>query len=1133
MSRKWLRSRRRTAAALAAVLVASGAGLYGLQTADRSKDSAASPARNHVEQAHTSTTLGEAEAGSRARKTGKRVEATALRTARTTTYALPDGQMQLEAHAAPIRAWAGGRWQAIDTTLVRAPGGGWQPKAVNNQVVFSAGGRSNGSAADRGLQRRSVLTLSQADASPGPGTPLVTLTSVGHDLTLTWPGSIPAPTVEGPRALYPDILPGVDLVLTARDSGFSQVLVVKTREAAQNPALAGVSYGLSSPDLKFTMDHGTDVVRAKDAQGNTVAVAPTPFMWDSAGTPAIGVGDASAPPPTPEDPPSGSASPDPEESDDPAQGPADNQDTAEPTETGSANPSPETTAPTASDSPSQDDTPDSNHTEAAGRTTPQLQLAAFVQSDPIAAPTLSLPALAGPQPGTHEAVADAALTDADTSSTALALVPDQELLTDSDTVYPVLIDPSFTGHTEDWTVAYDRYPSSSFWNGQNYNDGTNEARVGYESTTGGTSRPFFRIGGTSDLKGVHVSSAVLYTYETYSWSCSGRSVQLWLTGGISASTTWNHQPSWAYQVDSLDVAHGYNSSCPDDYVKFDAKAAAQDAADSGWTNITFGLRAASETSAYAWKKFATNDERAPYLQATYNRAPNEPTSLTMTPGPDCDLSSPYFSVGKSDLTFTAKGTDPDGNLKYLQMQLWPTTGSNAGVKIVDTNYTVNSSGAVSVTVASSKFTNGVIYAWQMRSVDSSAAVSTWAPPGTVACRFLYDSSRPNSPKVTSANFPSGGDGVWSTVKFGTSGSFTFAANASTDTVKYQYSFNGGSYSSSTSVSAGASATVSGLHPPLAGPNILYARSVDAAGNVSEGAKYYFNVTPRDTLDKPGDVTGDSFPDLFVIRDTGDLRTYPGTATGDLHAGMWTANNGTSNVVDGSWDGALITHLGDYLPGDGLQDILARRDGKLWVYPGDGYGGVNVTQRREVLLPANAPAPDSFDQLVSMGNATADDKPDFLAVVGAELWAFTGYTGGTVTSASMIGSGGWDNYTIHPGDFDGDGGMDLMLRSKAGGTVKMRIGKKSGAGVDLASLGSTAASGSPAGDPQAAGGGWSSSHAPLVLSIPDVTGDSKADLWVLMDDGSVDLYAGGTTQLALQSTVISSGWDYSSYIQNFG
>jgi hypothetical protein len=67
-----------------------------------------------------------------------------------------------------------------------------------------------------------------------------------------------------------------------------------------------------------------------------------------------------------------------------------------------------------------------------------------------------------------------------------------------------------------------------------------------------------------------------------------------------------------------------------------------------------------------------------------------------------------------------------------------------------------------------------------------------------------------------------------------------------------------------------------------------------------------------------------------------------------------------------------------------------------VYPGDGYGGVNVTQRREVLLPAGSPAPADFDQLVSLGDATGDGKPDFLAVVGGDLWAFTGYTGATVT-----------------------------------------------------------------------------------------------------------------------------------------
>lgn len=68
--------------------------------------------------------------------------------------------------------------------------------------------------------------------------------------------------------------------------------------------------------------------------------------------------------------------------------------------------------------------------------------------------------------------------------------------------------------------------------------------------------------------------------------------------------------------------------------------------------------------------------------------------------------------------------------------------------------------------------------------------------------------------------------------------------------------------------------------------------------------------------------------------------------------------------------ALITHHGDFAPGDGIQDLLARMpDGKLYVYRGDGYGSVDIEQRTELWLPSNAPAPSTFEAPTSRTAAT--------------------------------------------------------------------------------------------------------------------------------------------------------------------
>jgi hypothetical protein len=43
--------------------------------------------------------------------------------------------------------------------------------------------------------------------------------------------------LSGDSATYAEVFPDVDLVVRARSAGFQQVLVVKTPEAAANPAL--------------------------------------------------------------------------------------------------------------------------------------------------------------------------------------------------------------------------------------------------------------------------------------------------------------------------------------------------------------------------------------------------------------------------------------------------------------------------------------------------------------------------------------------------------------------------------------------------------------------------------------------------------------------------------------------------------------------------------------------------------------------------------------------------------------------------------------------------------------------------------------------------------------------------------
>ncbi|WP_329275229.1 FG-GAP-like repeat-containing protein [Streptomyces sp. NBC_01451] len=1094
----------------------------------------------------------------KARATGTKVEVTALRDESSTTYANPDGTFTLTTHAQPIRARnADGQWQDIDTGLV-ATEQGWTTTASPTPVTFSSGDPGNsgdsGGAVKSGLRQagyagarqaayagpqQAAYTTADDDNESGTGateedpaaptipstwSDLVTLTTGGHELTVSWPGALPEPVVTGAQALYRDVLPDVDLLLTARDTGFSHVLIVHTPEAAADEALTELTYRLTSPDLTFQIDPATDTVTAHTSDGTEVAVSPTPLMWDSAGTPDTTIGDD--PDPTDEDTgsteaePSTSAS---EETDEETITEGENDEAVTPEETTPDNGSTSATA-----SP---DTSTGDDTETAS-----AEPASFTRAAPAGlstADTLALRGLAGPVPGTHAATAQALLTD----GAYLTVRADTKLLTAADTTYPVFIDPSVSGVTDAWTTAYKRYPSSSFFDGANYNTGTTEARVGYESDTWGTARSFFRLKLKKTIKGATVRSATVKVRETHSWSCSARQVELWHTGGISSSTTWNNQPSWKTLITEKSFAHGWkSSSCPDAYVDFSIKSLAQSAADGGWTSFTIGLRANSasgstaETDPYTWKKFKAENTDAPALSILYVRAPNTPTNLAITAG-TCDTSaSPYINIGKqTTITLSAKATDPDGDLASLYFEYWR-TGYSTTTKVTATKTAATATGAASWSIAGTKFTNGYDYSWRVRAEDDDGTDSGWAPTtGDDVCRFTYNTSIPTTPGAVSTVFPedlkpdgsSGNGSVWSTETFGTSGAFTFSTT-DTDVVKYAYSFNSTTYANyvcaSTSGTTGGptascstvitSKTVTGK-PTLAGPNVLYIKAYDAAGNASNAKKYVFYVTPKAVPDGAADYTGDQIPDFAAIRTTGKLYIESITNTGTYVASTTTTHDEGTLLTDATsvghwWNGsstyALITHNGDFAPGDGITDFVVRTpDGGLYLYPGDGYGGTDVSQRQKIQLPSNAPDPATLTEIKSMGDANGDEQPELLAVSGDALWIFSGYSGGSFATATRLSASAWsDRDIVSLADFNSDGTIDMIYRTAAGNLWLRHSAATSTGTTDWATLASSAVS--LDGDDLYAEGGFTTATYPFLYGSPGMTSTDLPDIWAITPAG---------------------------------
>ena len=185
------------------------------------------------------------------------VEVLEARTPFETVWALPDGLMRAESSIAAQRTDTTGQWGPIDTALVLGPDG----------LRVAA----------------PVLAMTFSDGASGRS--LAEIESAGHELAMNVPFELGVPVVDGSTATYADVLPGTDLVVSVNTdgTGFSEVLRVHSPEAAADPRLAELTFGIETSDgLQLQAADGGFV--AVDDAGDAVFTSPTPVMWDSAAT---------------------------------------------------------------------------------------------------------------------------------------------------------------------------------------------------------------------------------------------------------------------------------------------------------------------------------------------------------------------------------------------------------------------------------------------------------------------------------------------------------------------------------------------------------------------------------------------------------------------------------------------------------------------------------------------------------------------------------------------------------------------------------------------------------------------------------------------------------------------------------
>ncbi|MDX3457244.1 LamG domain-containing protein [Streptomyces sp. ME02-8801-2C] len=704
------------------------AGLLATLPVASATDASAAPRSESADaSAETEAEIGAEDAAlAEAKRTGKDVEVAALRSETREVYAKPSGVLEAAEHLRPVRTRVDGAWKKIDTSLRERADGTLAPVAAAVGIAFSGGG---------GQQ------------------PLITLEKAGRELSLSWPTALPEPVVVGATATYPAVLPGVDLQVRADIDGISQLLIVKSAEAAANPQLDELRLAMDADGMTVSETANGGLAATDSGAGGEVFEAPQPLMWDSSAS-----GKAAA-----------------------------------------------TTA----------------------RTAALRDAAAGAEVTP------------GPGESAQVAPIDVEIA---AGGTELVLTPDQELLEDA--VYPVYIDPlTYTPKAGNWTMVSRYWASSPQWR---FN-GDSDAGMGYcagdaRCAPEDVKRLFYAIP-TSGFAGKEIVSAEFIVKETHSYSCDKTDVQLYRTKGISQSTTWNSQAAEGFWTDLLQTrseAKGWSGDCPGGNLEFWALRAVQQAAANGWATTTFGLRAKSETDRLAWKRFGDDA----WLRVQYNRPPGQirTSQLTQKPGGVCSSTPQYVRIRPEVRANNV--TDPDRDSVAVRFQAWWDPEGPATVSYWTSSLsTYKSSGSdFSITLPSSIPSNRRI-GWHAQAFDGNAW-SPWSSAGSAtSCAFVYDTSAPAEPSITSTQYPESNlknpnepwvDGV------GRYGTFTIDSTA-TDVTKYWFGINTNPTSAHTLTTSGGGAKTMKFMPTKSGVNFITAQAFDSAGNNSSPAIYHFRV----------------------------------------------------------------------------------------------------------------------------------------------------------------------------------------------------------------------------------------------------------------------------------------------------
>lgn len=347
---------------------------------------------------------------------------------------------------------------------------------------------------------------------------------------------------------------------------------------------------------------------------------------------------------------------------------------------------------------------------------------------------------------------------------SMTLAPDQGFLADPGTVYPVVVDPTFSTFAsgDAWVQNKD------FTTGQY---ASKELRAGTYDAGVHIARSFIHFDNNmAALKGQHVESASLVLRNFDSSTCGTASVEARriTEAWDGAQMTWANKPSGTTAgADVFHAAYGYSSACPAADATWNVRDIVQEWAKDPSTNHGILLRATYEDNSKSWRKYRSSNyndhpNTEPMLQITHSSYPNTADAATVAPvssyAPPSGAAG-WYTADRTP-TFTSKATDADGGKVQLRFEVYATTAAAGSPLATCTTGPVaqGSTGSCTIPTALADGETDFVRvkafdgkAWAGGSLEATKGWSTWTS-------FKVAAGTPAAPTI-SCPAPYG-DGSW-------------------------------------------------------------------------------------------------------------------------------------------------------------------------------------------------------------------------------------------------------------------------------------------------------------------------------------------------------------------------------------